>query len=763
MAPTWGGGATGTDKLASFRIRDGLLISVTTGGAVTEGEDAVFTVSRSGPTDAALTLNLTVAEAAHSDFVDTKDEGGKSVTIPGGRDSVIYRVATVDDNEDKINGEMTVTVGSSSNYHLVTLSASVTVIDNDPTTVKLAKVVRGLIAYNILREGRSMKFTVRLRRGLVQGEVLEVPLVFGGTATRNTDYTVSCPSALPTGVTCQDLNNVSEGNNPRVTFTGTSSGATATLVTLTLTAAADNIEEGGPGLDYQNPSGAESVTIDLGNLNDTGVMELGGGATRWDDLNVFSITDPSRIRLCTSQPYSRENNPCTTTIDVVKEGSWAPSLTTAVFFFDRALYRLYQESVSLTVKISDISDRVLYRGSAEVTFRVSRTESHYQPVVDNDIDEPTRVISVRILDGDPYSYKVVEPSSNSVTVIDDDPTPVVLGRNGTGAIAENGGTAIIIVSLGRRLYGEESVTVPLAVSGTGISASDYTLLLSSGDGLNEGVTLSTAAPHSTAEPAVVFTGHDSNTVQVATLTLTAINDNVDEGAAESLSIAFGIDDGVNDRRVTSNLDRVSGTGTGGTSPSGTVTVVITDDDGPPALVFSPSALTVTEGSSNSYTVKLSTQPTGTVTVTVGGVTAEVTVDTNAVTEGDQNSLTFSTSDWNTGKTVTVSAGQDDDAVNDVVTLAHTAAGGGYNTIEDDLEVTVTDDDTAALVFSPSALTVTEGSSNSYTVKLSTQPTGTVTVTVGGVTAEVTVDTNSGTQGNQNTSPSPPPTGTLPSR
>jgi len=532
---------------------------------------------------------------------------------------------------------------------------------------------------------------------------------------------------------------------------------------LTLTAAADNIEEGGPGLDYQNPSGAESVTIDLGNLNDTGVMELGGGATRWDDLNVFSITDPSRIRLCTSQPYSRENNPCTTTIDVVKEGSWAPSLTTAVFFFDRALYRLYQESVSLTVKISDISDRVLYRGSAEVTFRVSRTESHYQPVVDNDIDEPTRVISVRILDGDPYSYKVVEPSSNSVTVIDDDPTPVVLGRNGTGAIAENGGTAIIIVSLGRRLYGEESVTVPLAVSGTGISASDYTLLLSSGDGLNEGVTLSTAAPHSTAEPAVVFTGHDSNTVQVATLTLTAINDNVDEGAAESLSIAFGIDDGVNDRRVTSNLDRVSGTGTGGTSPSGTVTVVITDDDGPPALVFSPSALTVTEGSSNSYTVKLSTQPTGTVTVTVGGVTAEVTVDTNAVTEGDQNSLTFSTSDWNTGKTVTVSAGQDDDAVNDVVTLAHTAAGGGYNTIEDDLEVTVTDDDTAALVFSPSALTVTEGSSNSYTVKLSTQPTGTVTVTVGGVTAEVTVDTNSGTQGNQNTSPSPPPTGTLPSR
>ena len=50
-----------------------------------------------------------------------------------------------------------------------------------------------------------------------------------------------------------------------------------------------------------------------------------------------------------------------------------------------------------------------------------------------------------------------------------------------------------------------------------------------------------------------------------------------------------------------------------------------------------------------------------------------------------------------------------------------------------LGVTVTDNDTPELVLSKSELAVTEGASASYTVKLATQPTGQVTVTVGGMT------------------------------
>ena len=68
---------------------------------------------------------------------------------------------------------------------------------------------------------------------------------------------------------------------------------------------------------------------------------------------------------------------------------------------------------------------------------------------------------------------------------------------------------------------------------------------------------------------------------------------------------------------------------------------------------------------------------------------------------------------------------------DTATLTHTAAGGGYASVSKDLAVTVTDNDTPGLVLSNSELAVTEGASASYTVKLATQPTAEVTVTVDG--------------------------------
>ena len=89
--------------------------------------------------------------------------------------------------------------------------------------------------------------------------------------------------------------------------------------------------------------------------------------------------------------------------------------------------------------------------------------------------------------------------------------------------------------------------------------------------------------------------------------------------------------------------------------------------------------------------------------------------------------------WNAAQTVTVKASQDNDAANDTATLTHTASGGDYAGITADLPVTVTDDDEPAVVLSETGLTVTEGDAagSSYTVKLATEPTGEVTVTVSG--------------------------------
>ena len=69
-----------------------------------------------------------------------------------------------------------------------------------------------------------------------------------------------------------------------------------------------------------------------------------------------------------------------------------------------------------------------------------------------------------------------------------------------------------------------------------------------------------------------------------------------------------------------------------------------------------------------YTVKLATEPSATVTVTVTGhAGSDLTLD--------KATLTFTASTWGTAQTVTVTAAEDDDAVDDEVTLAHTASGG----------------------------------------------------------------------------------------
>ena len=89
--------------------------------------------------------------------------------------------------------------------------------------------------------------------------------------------------------------------------------------------------------------------------------------------------------------------------------------------------------------------------------------------------------------------------------------------------------------------------------------------------------------------------------------------------------------------------------------------------------------------------------------------------------------------WDVAQTVTVKAGEDNDGANDTVTLTHTASGGDYVSITKDLPVSITDDDTAAIVLSETDLTVTEGDAagSTYTVKLATQPSDTVTVTISG--------------------------------
>ena len=145
----------------------------------------------------------------------------------------------------------------------------------------------------------------------------------------------------------------------------------------------------------------------------------------------------------------------------------------------------------------------------------------------------------------------------------------------------------------------------------------------------------------------------------------------------------------------------------------------------PPVKLSASSLTVEEGESGSYTVVLDTQPSGTVTITASsGDTTVATVT--------PPSLTFTTSNWDTAQTVTVSGVEDNIASEDqTIAVSHGISGGGYGSVSvAHVTVTVNDDDTARVRVSQESLSVLEGESGSYTVVLNTQPTGTVTITAG---------------------------------
>ena len=102
-------------------------------------------------------------------------------------------------------------------------------------------------------------------------------------------------------------------------------------------------------------------------------------------------------------------------------------------------------------------------------------------------------------------------------------------------------------------------------------------------------------------------------------------------------------------------------------------------------------LTVPEGGSETYTVKLASEPTADVTVTITGHAG-----TDLTLTPTPAMLTFTPSTWDRTQTVTVAAGDDGDALNDSALLTHWAMGATeYALVTASLSVTVTDDDTMA--------------------------------------------------------------------
>ena len=286
----------------------------------------------------------------------------------------------------------------------------------------------------------------------------------------------------------------------------------------------------------------------------------------------------------------------------------------------------------------------------------------------------------------------------------------------TASSADSGydGIAITIASVTATEDDDDTVGVtvdPETLSVTEESTATYTVVL---DTLPTGpVTVSVAKQSggdddlTVSTTALTFTTADWNTAQTVTVSA-AEDDDAADGTATIAHTASSTDSGYNGIAVT----------------IASVTATENDND-TVGVTVDPEALSVTEESTATYTVVLDTLPTGAVTVSVAkqsGGDPSLTVSPAA--------LTFTTDDWSTAQTVTVSAADDVDSTNGAATFTHSASGADYGSVViDSVTATESDNDTFGVTVSPTALPVTEGSTASYTVALTTQPTADVTVSL----------------------------------
>jgi alpha-tubulin suppressor-like RCC1 family protein len=148
--------------------------------------------------------------------------------------------------------------------------------------------------------------------------------------------------------------------------------------------------------------------------------------------------------------------------------------------------------------------------------------------------------------------------------------------------------------------------------------------------------------------------------------------------------------------------------------------VMESDNTPKLLVTDTTTLNVPEGQTVTLRVKLSAQPG-----------ANVVVNPGMVAGGDPHlsvspsSLTFTPANWDSYQTVTVTAAEDADAANGQATIRCTSS--GWTTRE--VTVTEQDNDTLAIATSVSTVSIPEGATASFQVKLTAQPLTNLTVSL----------------------------------
>ena len=258
-----------------------------------------------------------------------------------------------------------------------------------------------------------------------------------------------------------------------------------------------------------------------------------------------------------------------------------------------------------------------------------------------------------------------------------------------------------------------------------------TLIVDEGGSANLRIALS-VAPNANTTVTLSKTNSD---ITLSETSLTFTSSNYDQ--AQSVVVSAAQDDDAVDDQDTITLSAAGGIDAANVTKS----VSVEDDDPPPGdIVVTPAGtLSVEEGGSAVLSVALSDTPNDDTTVTLSKTNADITLSAT--------SLTFTVDDYDQAQTITVSAAQDDDAIDDQDTITFSADGG--IDAEDASKPVIVDDDDAPpapagnIVVTPAeALSIDEGGSVDLTVALSDAPNADVTVSITKTNSDITLSSAS---------------------
>ncbi len=687
-----------------------LTLSTATLG-VGEGDDAEYTVRLATQPTATVTVAITGTTSTDLSL----DSTSLTFTTSTWSTAQTVTVSAAEDIDAANDAATLLHTASGGDYAGETAEVAVTVTDDDtPGTVVLSPTALGVA------EGADAEYTVRLS----SQPTAEVTVAVTGQAS--TDLTLDATSLTFTTVTWNTAQTVTvsaaqddDAVNDAATLTHTASGGNYGSVTgslgvtvtdddtaaLTLSTATLGVIEGADA-EYTvrlatQPTATVTVAITGQASTDLSLdsTSLTFTTSTWNTVQTVTVSAAEDIDV---------ENDAATLLHTASGGDYAgETAEVAVTVTD--------DDTPGTVVLSPTALGVAEGADAEYTVRLS--------------SQPTAEVTVAVT-GQASTDLTLDTASLTFTTVTWNTAQTVTVSAAQDDDAVNDAATLLHTASGAN-YG--SVTGSLGVTVTdddtaALTLSTATLGVTEGDDAEYTVRLATQP---TATVTVAITGQASTDLTLSAASLTFTTSTWNTVQTVTVSAAEDID-AANDAATL--LHTASGGDYAGETAE--VAVTVTDDDRPGTVVLSPTALGVAEGADAEYTVRLSSQPTAEVTVAVTGqASTDLTLDTA--------SLTFTTSTWNTVQTVTVSAAEDDDAVNDAATLLHTASGGNYGSVTGSLGVTVTDDDTAALTLSTATLGVTEGDDAEYTVRLATQPTATVTVAISGTAStDLSLDSTS---------------------